>query len=259
MSRDNHGYLVGIARRQLGEARASLGAVRVVESGNWEAADKEFQLALELSPEEPMTHSWRAGFFLAPLGRKEECLAADQKAIELDPLSPRFYASAAWSHVIFGQTEEALRMALNALELSVTFFETYWALGAAHLDKGEVEEALRALETAQALAPEQPLSMALLARAHARAGATEKARELAEELRAMAKQRYVAPTQLAWAALACGEVDLAFAHLEEACERRDPMALFLGVGRLFGEIRKDERYPALLEKAGLPREQAENA
>jgi len=52
----------------------------------WEEAEKEFKMALELSPNYPTAHQWYA-IYLSSLGRFEESLDQINRALQLDPLS----------------------------------------------------------------------------------------------------------------------------------------------------------------------------
>ena len=54
---------------------------------DWPRAEREFQLALRLSPGYAPAHQWYA-FLLVAEGRNEEALRHLERAGELDPLSP---------------------------------------------------------------------------------------------------------------------------------------------------------------------------
>ncbi|MBN2318800.1 MAG: protein kinase [Acidobacteria bacterium] len=71
----------------LAEAHATLGTLHAMEF-NWKGAKGEFLRALELNPESADAWHYYSFFYLTPTRRIDRAIAASQKALELDPLSP---------------------------------------------------------------------------------------------------------------------------------------------------------------------------
>src|SRR5947208_17108467 len=70
---------------QLAEAHVALGLAKHY-NWDWEAAEWEFKLAIELNPNYANAHNYYAGF-LASKGRADEAIAESNRAQELDPFS----------------------------------------------------------------------------------------------------------------------------------------------------------------------------
>jgi len=64
-------------------------------------------------------------------------------------------------------------------------------------------------------------------------------------LRRMEKDQYVPAYHVALVHAALGDVDLAMASLERACEQRDPWLDTVGVDPRFAMLDQDPRFPAL--------------
>jgi len=73
----------------LAEAHAQLGGAKGIGDFDWTGAEWEFRRALELNPASAIVHYYYGLNCLRPMGRLEEELSIAQRAVELDPLSPR--------------------------------------------------------------------------------------------------------------------------------------------------------------------------
>ena len=70
----------------LAEAHPSLALIKGVFDYDWSGAVKDFQRAIALNPSYAESHQWY-GLALARMGRFEEAIAENKRAVELDPLS----------------------------------------------------------------------------------------------------------------------------------------------------------------------------
>jgi Tfp pilus assembly protein PilF len=61
-------------------------AATLTDAGDWPAAEREFQHALQLAPSNALAHHWYATMLIT-LDRKQEALREIRRASELDPLS----------------------------------------------------------------------------------------------------------------------------------------------------------------------------
>ncbi len=71
----------------LAEAHSMMGALRAGEF-DWTGAEREFRRALELDPKSEDVLRWYDYYYLVPMRRLDEAVAAARRAVELDPLSP---------------------------------------------------------------------------------------------------------------------------------------------------------------------------
>lgn len=117
------------------DAHAALGSVLFFGDWDWEAARREYDLAVALDPADPEAHQARSLQLMAA-GRVEEGLLAVRRALELDPLSPalnRAYVT----HLYFARRyDEAIAHGKRTLELEPNdtgalddLAELYWQTG----------------------------------------------------------------------------------------------------------------------------------
>jgi TolB-like protein/Tfp pilus assembly protein PilF len=220
---------------ELGEAHASLGAIKLFFEWKWEEAEREFQTAIELSPRYVMAHQWY-GLFLDFVGKPEKALERFQLALDLDPLYPTIHRNFAVALQFLGRYEEAIEHLERSLELFPDHAAGAVALGVAYQDVGRYAEAI-------ALGPGEGYAtlcyMAL--------GREDEARALAERIDQEGSLR-----QRLWARTGIGDVDGAFAVLEEALDRRLPWLVQTpNVSPFFEPLRSDPRWADYLRRIGL--------
>ena len=90
-----------------------------------------------------------------------------------------------------------------------------------------------------------------LAQALAVAGRKDEAEEMLRELVAVRAHRYVPAFQLALTCGSLGEMDRAFAHLQEALDERGWQLVFLGRDPRLDALRDDPRFDDFLKKVGV--------
>jgi TolB-like protein/DNA-binding SARP family transcriptional activator len=237
----------------LPETRTAL-AVTLADSGQFEASEREFRRAIELSPSNAHAHYWYS-ILLVALGRGKEALREVQRAMELDPFAPRgatgmqrfaeflitgerpflkLPAGKRWSSVLKAEPGEPWALRANAFDLALD---------------GKCLEGRSEILRAEQLAPDNvPM---LVARAMIEWWCREKTR--ARRLLQEAKRRPDAPDHGKWIGTAhtvFGEKDSAFVWLGR---HRWTMAQLsdLRAQRWLDPLRSDPRYPELLSKLGL--------
>jgi tetratricopeptide (TPR) repeat protein len=93
----------------LPEAHRSLAFDEVWGNWDFEAAECEFQRAIELNPRDPITHLWFANAFAAP-GWYTVCLREIDRAQELDPASHAILADKGLMLFHAGRTQQGLEL-----------------------------------------------------------------------------------------------------------------------------------------------------
>jgi hypothetical protein len=83
-------------------------------------------------------------------------------------------------------------------------------------------------------------------------GKRAEAEKLLAELQEISKQRYVSPTSVALIHVGMGEIDQAFAWLEEAEKGHDGILVRINVDPRFDRLRSDPRFHDLVRRVGLP-------
>jgi len=97
----------------LSEAHRALGYA-VWRTRNFGESEKEFNLAIQLYPKDPLAHLWLSNV-LASQGKYDECLAEIAKAQELDPASASIMASKGDRLFLIGKKEEGIALLNEAV------------------------------------------------------------------------------------------------------------------------------------------------
>lgn len=232
----------------LGEAHSVLALLKCVHDFDWAGAEREFKLALELSPGAADIYD-HYGWLCAALERYDEALALVRRAQELDPLVHR--ADVASTLLRAGRYDEALQAALRCIEFEPEYGRGRSTLGWAYIKNGRVDEGLAELERAVALVPGNALYLAQLGEAYGLAGKVTKAREVLRRLDELSRQRYVSPYHLAYVYTGLGEQDRAMDLLERAYAERAGSVYGVKGSFLFTTLRSHPRFKALLRKMNL--------
>jgi len=232
----------------LAEAHFRLANMLYFFDWDWAGAEREFQRALELEPQNSEARC-RYGFFLWGRLRHEEALGELQKAVRLDPFSVDANWFMAWPLLSLGRYDEALDLARKLLALDPHLWVGYMVSAVSKWLRGLGAEALQDFEKAAAL-EHGPFTLGLLCWHYRLAGRSSEARQALEQLQQMAQQRFVPQAPLAWAYEAVGAKEQARACIQRAIEERDPTLVHMRAYRgLTPALLED--YVPLLEQAGL--------
>jgi DNA-binding winged helix-turn-helix (wHTH) protein/Flp pilus assembly protein TadD len=222
------------------EPHVSAGFLRLFRDWDWDGAERELRLAVDLAPESTAPHQW-LGLVLDLRGRREEAASALRRAQEGDPLSVVVLALAGL-HAAFGADHEGeLAHARRALELDPHQLLGHWAVGGALQNLGRHEEALEEHRRAFDLAPDSAFVRPVLARSLALAGRPD-------EARALVAGAEPSPYQLATVHLALGEAERAEDLLAEAARRRDPWIVILPVDPMMRPLRGRPLFETLVRR-----------
>jgi len=235
---------------RLAEAHTSLGWVSFIHAWDWPEAGTHFRRAIELDPRYATARQWHS-WYLAAMGHVGAAIAESRKAIELDPASPSIRRSAGWLWYYARDAGAGIDDLRRAVVMNPGSGETYVLLGNALAWAGEYEEADLALREALALTPDDTTALAVLVRLRVFEGRDAEARQVRDRMVGLQEARYVSPSDLAKAALALGEAEEAFLHLDRAYAERRGLLAYLRVEPVFDPIRADPRFTALLQRMQL--------
>jgi serine/threonine-protein kinase len=237
----------------LAEAHAVAAALAFWFEWEWDAAGRSFDRVLSLNPGDATSHGMR-GWFLLNRRRFDESIREVNKALELDPLMPLFYAWSVGLNWSVGRADDALREFAKAMEIDPNLGLAYFHAGMAYYQKGLLDEAAEAFEKGKRLfAPpgwaDGMLGLISLKKGD-RAGA---ARTLEQALESGKMVRHVSPTALAWLAAELGRLDLAFELLDKGYEQRDTLMGFVHIYTelLTPALAADPRFKGVLAKMKL--------
>lgn len=234
----------------LADAHKTLASVKFYGDWDWQAAEKEFQRALELNPSYAEGHRMYS-VYLSALGRVEDAIGEIQTAQRLDPLSLTTSVTVGWTFYYARQFDRALQQCAGVLELDPNWSQAHECLGDTYAAQGSFRQALAESEKAAASSGDDPLRLTGLARIYALAGEKTDARKILTGLNHAAKTEYIAPYFFASIEGALGEKDQAFAWLEKGYNDRDPYLTRLRVDVAMDPLRSDARFQRLLRRVGL--------
>jgi tetratricopeptide (TPR) repeat protein len=236
----------------LGAAHTSLALALAQYEWDFAGAEREHREAIRLSPGDARARYFY-GLQVMLMGRLAEALRELTRALELDPLSKQVLSALAYLHYYAGNYEDALRECRRTIALDATYFEIYGCLGLTQLALGRTSEAIEAFDEADRLTGRQfPLARAFLAYAMGLAGRSADAREVLDGVYAASQQTYVPPAYLAVGEIGLGNLEPAFAALEQAYAAKDGTLLYLRILPVFQPLRSDPRYESLCRRLALP-------
>jgi adenylate cyclase len=240
----------------LGEAYNSLAADKLYVHRDWPAAERDFRRGLELSPNFAEMHAHYA-FCLVLFGRNEEALAEMQRALDLDPLSPRFGFSSARLFFCMRQYDAALDQFRKTLELDPGSAFAHEFLGNAYEKKQMQKEAIAEWSKALHLSGADE-DASLLERTYAKSGFDAAVHALAQKRLERFKEKtargeYVPAVEYVTSYMRLGDKEQAFAWLAKAVEERNRLAFEIKVNPIFDPLRGDSRFESLLQKVFAPK------
>jgi TolB-like protein/Flp pilus assembly protein TadD/predicted Ser/Thr protein kinase len=238
----------------LPEAQAASASLEFWFEWNWPAAEQSFSRVLELNPGNVTSRGMYA-WLLMSRKRFEESLAEIKHALALDPLMPLVYAWSIGLHVACGRSDEALADFSKLQPIEPNFGLAYFHAGMAFYRLGLIEKAVETFRKGRDLVIFPGWAEAMLLFCQLRKDNRGKAEEILGEMLEERKRLHVSPVCLAWSLAGFGDFDGAFAWLETAISERDPLTPFVHIYTdfLVPELARDPRFPALLDRLGLPR------
>jgi tetratricopeptide (TPR) repeat protein len=231
-------------------AHAHLGSL-LAQEFDWKGAKSEFLRALELGPRTWDVWYLYSSYFLLPMRRQEETLAAMRRAQEMDPLSPNIHAYLAYIYITMKQYDRALEQCRNALELDPHSLLANGYIAYALGLKGEMNEAIRILEVVTQLLGRIPVMQGSLGYAYTMAGRKSDAYRILEELHGVVRTAYVPAYSFAMICLGLGVTGKAFDWLDKAVDEHSLSILNIHLSPSWEPLRSHPRYHALLRKLSL--------
>ena len=233
-------------------AWALRGAATLMADRDFAAADTAFHKALALEPDLAVAHRGRA-LALAATGRFVEAEREARRAVELEPLSVSARVDLIQCLFAARRFSNALGEARKLLQLGEGLSDAWAAAGWANVFLGNHRDGVDALlESLRLLGTDAPTIERLRDAydaegfdAFCAAGA-----DLFGEQRIMFVPR---PMDMAMLRATAGQADAAFAALEEAVRRDDPVTLLLPWLPHLDRLRNDPRFATVLARVRLVR------
>jgi TolB-like protein/Flp pilus assembly protein TadD len=234
------------------DAHAVLGDVRRTYDADWTGAEAGYAQALALNASNESALRSLA-LTLALQSRPAEALKCAERARDLDPLCLAMGTALAWTRYLCRDYEGAMIECRQVLEVDPELLGARRVLAASLLQAGRCEEAAKELETALTYADSHPVVLTWLAHVKAVMGNREAAQIFIARARALESSVYVPPFHLALAYTGLGDIDAAFAALDQAWTDRDPALAGLDADPRFRPLKSDSRFDVLLARMNIPR------
>ena len=227
---------------EMAEAHASLGLISTYLF-DWAGAETEYRKAIQLKPAYPTVHHWYA-LLLSWQGRNQEALDEANEARRLDPTSLIINNLLGVVHLYGRDLEGAVRYYTRTLEMDPGFLISRAMLGGTYAAQGKYAEAEAEFEKSQDLVnrTEGPRGVS-----YALSGRRADALRLVSGMEERASRGFVSPAARGYIWVALGEKDRGFALLEKACAETDWRLREAKVDPLYGSMRPDPRFQALLK------------
>ena len=231
----------------LADAHTALGFIIFFYDWDWQGAEKEYQRALELDPNNAETHQAFA-HLLSNLGRHSEALSEIKRAKEIEPLNLRTNALEGQFLLHAGKIDEAIESLQKAIDLEPSFWMSHLFAASAYTEKGLFEKAVSEGNEAKRFSPSQNWSIAFGGYALAKSGKTAEAQNILDELLKLSKTTYVPPYHFALIYNGLGETGKALDYLEKGLAEKDVRMVFLKVEPKWNNLRNEPRFIELLQR-----------
>ena len=236
----------------LGEAYGVLAYTNWRYDWDVQAAGRNFQRALELSPNSMRVHMLYITY-LAWRGRGTEAFAEREMVRQLDPLR---LEAGAQTGLIYYQLRDYGPM-LKAMRSYVSSNPEHWVgrnlLGVAYEGSEQTPLAIPEYQKAVEYSGNDTDPTAALAYAYAHIGKRAEAEKILQDLLDQSKTGYVSPYMIATIYAGLGNKDKAFEFLAKAYdERSTDLSYFLKADLRMDTLRSDPRFQDLLRRMNFP-------
>jgi serine/threonine-protein kinase len=232
----------------LPEAHAMLAGTATWFEFDWEKAEREFLLTLELNPNFAQTRVFY-GLFLTGMGRFEEAKAQMRIGIELDPLNSMYQSYLGLAFQRGRQFDEAIAQFRKGLDLQPDFADALDGLRGCYHHKGMYEETLDVSRRLYTVTGDQDLLQAL-DRGRKEGGYKEAMRQAAEAMEARSNRAYA--MDIATLYTYAGEKERALDWLEIAFQEKIQNLVYLNVYPKWDPLRDDTRFQELIRRMNFP-------
>ena len=231
----------------LAEAHASFGLILAIYDFDWLAAERQYMRAIELSPNSAVSHQ-RYGEMLVNVGRFEAGLVEARQAVDLDPLSQVANLALGIQLNSARRFDEAIAQLQKTLKLGRNFADTNYFLFEAYANKELYKEAVTVYARQKRLDGESAIEVEALRGAFARDSWLG---FLRHRIKSLEIQTRPATDEIASFCARAGDLDQAFAWLEQSFAARSARLTHLKVDARYDNLRREPRFEDLLRRVGL--------
>ncbi|HEX5705989.1 MAG TPA: protein kinase [Pyrinomonadaceae bacterium] len=232
----------------LAEAHNSLGIVKLWYEWDWQGAQREFELALDLKPDyAPARYAYSN--LLAVTGRWDEFIRESAAAKELDPFSTRGDTNFCRAFYYTRQFDKAADCLNRILDEHPNDSSSRYVLGYVYLQQGMDDAATEVFQ--KMYAANKRLALAPLGFVYGKTGRRAEALKILAEAEQLYEHDHLPAQELAIIHMGLGRKDEAFAWLEKAYAERYGPHIYVPVDPLFDSLRSDARFAELAQRLNL--------
>lgn len=235
---------------QLAEAHLVLGANKLFFDWDFEGAERQFRLAMELAVGYAQPHQLYS-YVLRSQRRFGEAIAEANLAHDMDPLDLVIHSDIASGYRLAGRSAEAVEVIQEIIAMDPNFADIRFESGLVHSILGSYEIALAEIKLGLSLSDNSTHIKAGLGIIYGRAGDKANAQTVVDELIADSGQRHVSPLDIALIYSVMGEQAKALDWLDKAFTERTPWLIELDVNPDWEQIRDEPRFKETLRKINL--------
>ncbi len=230
--------------KKMTDAHLALAGLYCSIEYDWEKAEREYKLAVQLAPNNATAHGSYAAY-LGSMGRFDEALGEAKRADELVPSRATDFVLARiyYSMHRYDEAAEYSKLSLKREENLLGHF----LLGFVYVAQQKHDEAIAEFKRAVGFGNNAG-ALAALAYAYAMDGKKGEALKMLDELRTSHKGAKIVPYRIAAVYLALGDRDQAIEWLKKDHEVKDNWMNQLKVDPVMDPLRSDPRFQVLLRK-----------
>jgi len=230
---------------RLAEGHAILAAIKTAYDWDWEGAEREFKLAIELNPNYATAHQ-RYSLFLPALGRLDEAIAEARKARDLDPLSLPINENVGDMLYLARRYDLAIEQLRKTIELDPNYGVAHSTLAKVYEAQGKYAESLE-----ERLKGSTAETATQLRQVFAASGIKGVWQNRVDVLLERSRTTYVSPADIALFYARLNDKDKAFEWLEKAMDERSIQFTYLVADARYDNLRSDPRLAELLKRVRL--------
>lgn len=246
----------------LAEAHAALGMENSHYDFDLPGAERELLTAIRLNPNSAYAHLFYSNCYLLPMGRVQEAIAENKKALELDPLSLPINNFMAMTYQFAGDADRAYRQFEHTIAMDPTFPLAHAYFSGLLLEMGRFEQAIQERQKSQLLSGASPEKAAADAAAELKAYKSGGPAGFWRHNLDVFLRQHTRPDGSDWAGgmasayALVGDKDKAFEWLDKAYEEHEGGEItLLKTEFTWKSLHGDPRFSALLRRMGLPEEE----
>ena len=235
----------------LPEAHLARALVAMFYEWDHKTAKAEFDRAETLGPNVARVHMWREFYFTYVEHDYDSALAENKRAQELNPMDSAPPVREATVRYLFQDFADAEALFRDMLSEKPDQPMLHAGLADTLAREGRIDEAVTAMECAMEYGGPFVVFLGIIGGFYALQGSIEKAHDALRQLEDHSSRGYISSFWMAVVQGGLGDLDAAFASLEQAKENRESSLIYLFfVPRALG-LHDDPRFAGVLRGIGL--------